>query len=335
LESLARCPFRTIAERVWRLDTGETSAAIVKNVGIIAHRILQALFQPVLDTPDWPSAFVAHYGLLDTRITVLEGLVTDLWEKNVNEWVTNKTSQTSDQKSQIKEQIETLLPNIAAYLLNDLEDACPSNAELALLFPAKFEPNPKPSSKPPLSEGWSKTITGLEQRLGPLDLRDADGKTISVSGIVDRIELWKNDDEKLSFFRITDYKTSAKHSLYPYSADDAPFGSHLQTPLYMWMAAEALKKPAASVLVPLRDASPKPFVNHLMRLTECNQGGNSWQSELAKTISSMDARIEKGDCPPTPGSHCQYCKYDALCMRPVDVAGFESEDDTYVAVNNE
>jgi hypothetical protein len=333
LESLARCPFRTIAERVWRLGEDETASAVAKNVGIIVHRLLQAMFQPVLDAPDWPGAFAAHYKAPDTRIAVLEGLVSGLWEKNMNEWITGKTGPTSDQKRQIKEQIESLLPNIAAYLRNDLEDACPTNAELALLFPAKFKLNPKSNSKHALTEGWNKTITGLEHRLGPLDLRDADGKTISVSGIVDRIELWKNDAEKLSFFRITDYKTSARHSLYPFSADDAPFGSHLQTPLYMWMAMEAFKKPAASVLIPLRDPNPKPFANHLVRLAECNQSGNGWQPELAKTLSCLDARIEIGDYPPTPGSHCQYCKYDALCMRPVDVAGSEGEDDAHIGTN--
>jgi antitoxin (DNA-binding transcriptional repressor) of toxin-antitoxin stability system len=92
---------------------------------------------------------------------------------------------------------------------------------------------------------------------------------------------------------------------------------------------EAHGKPVASALVPLRDARPKPWANHLKCLIECNSSGAGWQAKLAQTLARLDERMENGDYPPTPGSTCKHCGFAALCMRPVDITEYvgEEEDD--------
>jgi hypothetical protein len=270
---------------------------------------------------------MAHNNLISAEIGPLENLVHTCWLENNDKWLAEETRLDVDQLSQVRQRVDLLLPNIAAYLKNDLEARCPVIPELTLLFPDAIEPSVKSNSKHAFKEGWRRTVTGLEQRLGPMDLPIANGKTMSIAGIADRIELWDYPNDNFSFLRITDYKTSAKSRLNAYAADDAPFGSHLQTPLYIWLAMETFGLPATSVLIPLREVSPAPFANHLKRLAESNSSGVQWQSKLARTLSRLDDRIERGDYPPTPGDHCHHCKYSALCARPVDVAAFDDGDD--------
>jgi len=329
LESMARCPFRTIAERVWRLEpyTGDMASRVSTFIGTIMHRILQSLFQPVLGASDWPEAFQAHNNLTDAEIAPLENLVHACWQENKENWLAEETRLSSDQLNQALQRIESLLPNIAAYIKNDMEAACPTIAELAFLFPATIEPTAKANSKHALMDGWRRSIIGLEHVLGPIDLSVGDDKTICVAGVADRIELWEHTVNDISFLRVTDYKTSTKTRLNAYAADDAPFTSHLQTPLYVWMAMETFRRSAASVLIPLRESAPVPFANHMKPLAESNSDGIQWQHKLARTLARLDARIECGDFPPTPGDHCQHCKYSALCARPVDITAFDDGDD--------
>jgi hypothetical protein len=325
LESLVRCPFRTIAERVWRLDQGDAAGDVQRAVGTMTHHILQTVFAPLVGTPDWPSALLSRCNLEYAEIIALENMIGALWLENGDGWLASETRLNPEQVGQVKQQVGALLPNMAAYLKNDLEATCPAIPELALLFPDKVDVTTRSNSKHPLREGWTRTITGVEQWLGPIELPTANGKTAPIAGIVDRLELWENAGDGVSFFRVIDYKTSTSHSLSAFGADDAPFGAHLQTPLYVWMAMEKFGRMATSVLVPLRDPSPRPFANHLRPLVEANLSGDAWQSRLARTLARMDARVRQGDYPPTPGEHCRYCGYAALCMRPVDVAAVDQD----------
>jgi hypothetical protein len=330
LESLARCPFRTVAERVWRLDQGDDAGDVQRAVGTMAHRILQAVFAPLVGIPDWPTALLSRCNLEYAEIITLENMLGALWLENGDGWLKSEARLNPEQVGQAKQQVGALLPNMAAYLKNDLEATCPAIPELALLFPDKVEVATRSNSKHPLREGWSRTITGVEQRLGPMELPMANTRAMPIAGIVDRLEQWENAGDDVSFLRVIDYKTSTSHSLNAFGAEDAPFGTHLQTPLYVWMAMEIFGCGATSVLIPLRDPSPRPFaahLNHLRPPAEAGLGGDPWQSRLARTLERMGARIEQGDYPPTPGEHCRHCGYAALCMRPVDVAAVDQEDE--------
>jgi hypothetical protein len=312
LESLARCPFRTVAERVWRLSADDMSNQLQKKIGTVSHRILHTLLEPVLHIRNWAEAFINHYELADTGIGRMEDLVRGHWRNNQEKLTAGAALQNDRQFVLLQQQIESLLPRIAAYLRCDLEETSPTQPELDFLHFSQ-------------SEGWIRTIVGLEQKIGPLAMSDGIENAVTVAGILDRIELWENSVENFSFHRITDYKTTTKSRLNVYAAGDAPFGSHLQAPLYTWMAMEAYNIKATSVFVPLRELEPKPFSKHLKTLSEFDLGAGQWQSRLAKTMSKLDARIIRGDFPPTPGDHCQHCKLDALCMRPVDIVVFEDE----------
>jgi hypothetical protein len=330
LEFLAACPFRAVAERVWRLDASDAAGLTQRAVGTVTHNLLRALYQPVLLIPGWPEAFVAHYGLKDTEIATLEDMVNAHWQKNQHDWLTEKLRLDTNRLDQARRQIDALTPNIAAYLKNDLEAACPTITELALLFPDKVAITARSNSDHCYKYGWRRTITGLEQKLGPIELNiGAEDAKLSVAGIVDRVELWEYiaETENLSFYRVIDYKTTTKQRLNAYAADDAPFASHLQTPLYTWMVMEIYNSRATSVLVPIRDPDPRPFANHLRLLHEIASNGGAWQRELARTLARLDARIEQGDYPPTPGDHCNNCPYPALCVRPVDITALDDFDD--------
>ena len=326
LESLVSCPFRTIAERVWRLDQGDTAGEIRKSVGTMTHSILQKVFDPLLGKPDWPSAFLSHYNLEKANVVALEDLLSAIWQANKADWLEG-TDLNPEQIGQVQQQVGALLPKMAAYLRRDIKATCPIVNELTLLYPDKVEMGTMATSKHPMKEGWSRTITGLEQKLGPMELSTGDTKTMPIEGKVDRLEKWENHIEKTEFLRVTDYKTSSSRTLAAFAADDAPFATHLQTPLYIWMVMETFKCNATSVLVPLRDGDPRPFADHLDALAVANLSGVPWQSKLARTLAKMDDRIKQGDYPATPGEHCKHCGYSALCMRPVDVEAADEEDE--------
>ncbi|MBP7617984.1 MAG: PD-(D/E)XK nuclease family protein, partial [Geothrix sp.] len=162
-----------------------------------------------------------------------------------------------------------------------------------------------------------RTLLALEGSLGPVALDMGDGRSLAVSGKVDRIERWSSNS--LSFLRVVDYKTSKETYLKAYAEDDAPFGSHLQTPLYMLLAEQVYEgERATAVLFPLKEDEPKPFTKHLATLAEVGPDG-AWRQRLLTNLARFDVRLESGDFPPTPGEHCSQCQLAALCGRPVDV----------------
>jgi hypothetical protein len=94
----------------------------------------------------------------------------------------------------------------------------------------------------------------------------------------------------------------------------------------MLLVEERYKIQATSALVPLRGDEHKPFAGHLASLAE-GGGAEGWRSKLKQNLARFDARLDSGDFPPTPGSHCQYCELSALCGRPVDLVGEADEED--------
>jgi hypothetical protein len=325
LESLATCPVRTLAERAGHLDVSDDSSRVLKSIGTILHGVLETIYRPLLDVPNLPAAFAAHYGFANTEIGRLEGLVSACWAERQKDWLATEKRLSQDQKKQALQSAKTLLPNLASYIKNDLAEAHPHVSELALLYPNEVELHTKSNSSHALKDGWRRTLRGVEHKLGPIELPIAQGQTVTVAGVVDRIELWENNAKELSFFRITDYKASSKSRLEAYAKSDAPFAGHLQTPLYVWMAMEIHGGPATSVLIPLREENPKPFAKHMLSLAEHGLSGIGWQDRLGNALARLHARVKEGDSPPTPGDHCQYCGYSALCMRPVDIHACEIE----------
>jgi RecB family exonuclease len=322
LEGLARCPFRSLAERVWRLRSFDASSRLAMAVGTLVHRVLEEALTPFVGVQDWPAAFLTSMQV--TPLSGAEAILSFLQAELVSHqeaWLTDLGDAIPrEQWPQAVLDLEALLPNLASALLIDARAGQPTRHELAFLYPDRMAGSGKGKGPKiqPLQDGWTRTLLALEQDLGPVDLDLGQQRTLAVDGKVDRIERWDHV-EGLSFLRVTDYKTSKKSSLDRYAEAGAPFASHLQTPLYMLIVEAATPGAVATAaLIPLREEDPEPFTDHLKRLAEAG-GQGAWRGLLLQNLAGFDARLETGDFPPTPGDHCQRCELSGLCGRPVDV----------------
>lgn len=322
LEGLAKCPFRSLAERVWGLASFDAKSRLSMAVGTLVHHVLEAALTPYVGLKDWPSAFLA--GMDVAPEAGAEGLLPalqDLWAANRDTWLAGLDDAIpQEQWPQAVLDVEALLPNLAAALMLDATAPGPTRWEIAFLHPERMSLADAGNWRkaPPLQDGWTRTILSLEGELGPVDLDLGNGRSLAVAGKIDRIERWDHV-EGLSFLRVTDYKTSKKTSLDAYAEAGAPFAAHLQTPLYMLIAEAALPgNTTTAALLPLREEDPVPFTDHLRTLAEVGEPG-AWRTQLLQNLARFDARLETGDFPPTPGEHCRRCELGALCGRPVDV----------------
>ena len=324
LEGLATCPFRSLAVRVWGLVSDDASSRIAMAVGRLAHRVLEEALTPFVGLEDWPAAFLRDAGTdAETLLSMLKGL----WETHRDSWLAESAGDLPrEQWPQVSLDLESLLPHLAEALRIDATATGPTRWEIAFLYPDRMSlaEAEKWQKVPPLQEGWIRTLLALESELGPVDLDLGGGRSLTVAGKVDRIERWEHV-EGLAFLRVVDYKTSRESSLKAYAQEDAPFGSHLQTPLYMLIAETVLPgTTATAALLPLREEEPELFTRHLGTLA----AEADWRRRLLENLARFDARLETGDFPPTPGEHCRKCELGALCGRPVDVTvDSEGEED--------
>jgi hypothetical protein len=322
LEALAKCPFRSLAERVWGLQSFDARSRMAMAVGILVHHVLEEALAPFVGRKQWHEAFQLELGLgPGAGPEDLLPHLQSLWLARQADWLPQLEQHIPrEQWPQAVLALENLLPNLAAALLHDAFATGPTKWELALIAPDRLSLEEATSRKaPPLQDGWTRTLLALEEDLGPADLDLGQGRSLAVSGKVDRLERWDHV-EGLSFLRVTDYKTSKEASLKAYAEDDAPFTAHLQTPLYMLLAEAAYPGcVATAALLPLREESPEPFTKHLGVLLAAGEHG-AWRRHLLENLARFDARLEAGDFPPTPGDHCSQCQLSALCGRPVDVS---------------
>ncbi len=330
LEGLAKCPFRSVAERVWGLATFDAASRFSMAVGTLVHHVMEHSLQPFVAIRDWPAAFLAAHGLVPTSgVETLLPALRSLWEANREDWLAGLQDIPQEQWPQLVLELESLLPNLAAALLLDASAPGLTPSELAFLYPERLPAAGAKGSKiAPLQEGWTRTLVALEGKLGPVELALGQGRTLAVAGKLDRIERWEHT-EGLSFLRVMDYKTSKAKSLDAYAEEGAPFASHLQTPLYMLIAEAALPgNLTTAALLPLREEEPEPFTKHLGTLAAVEGEPGAWRQHLLANLALFDARLDAGDFPPTPGDHCRRCQLSALCGRPVDVsvAADEGED---------
>ena len=327
LEALAKCPFQSLAERVWGLTSKDAASHLRMAGGTLVHHVLETSLLPYVGLRDWPAAFLADLGGdLDPEAMVSH--LRALWDANREGWLAGLKDIPQEQWPQVVLEVESLLPNLAAALLLDAVAPAPTKEELAFLYPERMQvAAPKKGQKIlPLQEGWTRTLLALEGELGPVDLSLPDGKPFPVSGKLDRIERWEHE-EGLTFLRVMDYKTSTEEKLKAYAKEDAPFAGHLQTPLYMLIAEAAYPGDVATAaLLPLREEAPAPFTKHLDTLLEEPGGPDAWRDRLLQNLAHFDARLATGDFPPTPGEHCRWCELSAICGRPVDVTADSDEE---------
>ncbi|MFZ1377044.1 MAG: PD-(D/E)XK nuclease family protein, partial [Geothrix sp.] len=188
LEGLAKCPFRSFAERVWGLQTFDARTQMSMAVGILVHHIMEQALAPFVGMEDWPSAFQTALGLgpeagADDLIPHLQ----TLWLDHQDQWLKELDRHIpQEQWPQAVLRLESLMPNLAAALLRDVQAEAPEKGEFALLDPTRLSaPKTKKASAPP-PETWRRTLLALEGTLGPVALALAEGRTLLVSGNVDR-----------------------------------------------------------------------------------------------------------------------------------------------------
>jgi hypothetical protein len=307
LETLARCPFRAFAERAWGLRERDLTAGLRMDRGTLAHQLLQAVLAPCLGAEDWPSALRAILGEEAPSLATLEDHLQTLWRAEGEGWLRGLDSPEA-LWPRLRREVEGLIPNLAAYLRNELEADAPTALEVALLWPERVKDPAKPKVPEALQGGWRRHLLGLERRLAPQDFGG-----LPIEGTVDRLEAWHRGED--AFLRVVDYKTQRKSRLGAFAEGDAPFRTHLQTPLYAALAEAEFGRPATAVLVPLGEEDPAPFDKMLGALS----AAGNWKARLEASVRSLKDRLDRGDLPPTPGDHCEHCALAALCGRPVDV----------------
>ena len=140
LEGLAKCPFRSFAERVWGLQTFDARTRMSMAVGILVHHIMEEALMPFVGVEVWPTAFQTALGLgpeagADDLIPHLQSL----WQDHQDQWLKELDRHIpQEQWPQAVLRLESLLPSLAAGLLRDVQADAPDKGELALLDPARL-----------------------------------------------------------------------------------------------------------------------------------------------------------------------------------------------------
>jgi hypothetical protein len=174
LEGLARCPFRSLAERVWGLASFDARSRFSMAVGTLVHHVLEAALTPHVGLKDWPAAFLAGAGVAPEAgaEALLPGLQA-LWAANREAWLSGLGDAIpQEQWPQAVLDLEALLPNMAAALMLDATAPGPTRWEIAFLYPERMSLAEAANWRkaPPLQEGWTRTLLNLEGELGPVDL---------------------------------------------------------------------------------------------------------------------------------------------------------------------
>jgi hypothetical protein len=301
LENLARCPFRAMAERLWKLPSWESEDRHPLRLGSLTHRLLEETLGGLEGAPHWPTAFLARHGLPGPTPSLLQDLLHTLWQRAGDGWIAELPEVGAAEAQRLRLALEELLPALADLLAEDLAQTGPTEEEFRSLG---WEPGGT----------WQRSLLGLEYRLEPRRLDLPDGAPCWVHGTVDRLE--RLTCGEAAFLRVLDYKGSSRATLKGYREEGGAFGVHLQLPLYQALVEAERGLPATTLLLSLKEGwSPVPM---MLRGEE--------RGRLLENVAGLLARAREGSFPAAPGEHCGTCGLSALCGRPVDVDAPSDEE---------
>ena len=109
-------------------------------VGILVHHIMEEALMPYVGVEDWPTTFQTALGLgpeagADDLIPHLQSL----WQDHRDQWLKELDRHIpQEQWPQAVLRLESLLPNLAAALLRDVQAESPEKGEFALLDPTRL-----------------------------------------------------------------------------------------------------------------------------------------------------------------------------------------------------
>ncbi|MBL0211893.1 MAG: PD-(D/E)XK nuclease family protein [Holophagaceae bacterium] len=311
LESLARCPFRVLAERGLGLSSWRPGKRTALDVGTVAHALMQRMLEGLEDAAHWPEAFQARHALLRKDAWTLESLLQNRWEGDSEAILSALREPPSPRdRERLKLAMEALIPGLAEGLAWDLAQEGPTKAECECLGLEDGE------------DGWKRSLLGLELEIAAQDVGPELGLDgpLWIRGQVDRLERWaQGADGRPCFLRVVDYKTSSRAHLAEYQKDGGLLGPHLQLPLYQWLVERSFGMPATALLWPLKESGsvlPAMFA----------ASDEERRSALKAHVKLLVERARAGDFPAVAGNHCGTCALSALCGRPVDVEDAEAGD---------
>lgn len=193
-EAYVKCPFNYFCKYSLKLREKTTSSFEMSNIGTFIHEVLENVIKQLVyraQTDNPPS---------DAEIIEL----TDITVRNYLNSVCPKNLLMSKRLSHLYTRLQKLSLILARSIIKEFSDSdfCPAAFELHL--------NGKNGTPPPLTF----TLNS--------------GTTVSISGIVDRVDLYQKDSSV--YVRIVDYKTGAKE----FELSDLKKGLNTQMLLYLY-----------------------------------------------------------------------------------------------------
>ncbi len=232
-EKYVECPFKYYCSNVLKLRENPTSQFRANNVGSFVHYILEKLITHAIPTdPDVPPAD-------DDELIRLA-------QKAIDDYIADfaKTCPPSMISSNRMQHLYSRLKTIALILVkNTVEEFSKSEFRPAYFeLPIKSKEKDAEDNKTP-----SSLVIKLEK-----------GKSISFSGTIDRVDIYKktNDDGSVQdvYVRVVDYKTGKK----TFSISDVEQGVNLQMLLYLFALCRSSSSEFKKAIGTPEDKSPLP-----------------------------------------------------------------------------
>ena len=210
-ESFQNCKFAFACKYHLKLDDGKKAEFSFSNIGTFIHHILEKFLYRV---------YIQDNGNIPNDEEALV-VVNDIIEKYINEMIPDAKSKTA-RLTHLIERLKATSLKIITELLREFSDSD--------FIPEFFELNignkETPSIKIPMNNGT----------------------TISISGIVDRVDVYRNNGR--AYLRVVDYKTGSQ----TFSIDDIKEGLNIQLLLYIF----SLTKGNIEKLTALFGGTPVP-----------------------------------------------------------------------------
>lgn len=193
-EAYAKCPFNYFCTNTIALRDKKTARFGIDNVGLFIHKILENIIKYIFKE-------------IETTKEINDDELIAYTEKITKEYLESICPP------------DLMLSKRLSHLYNRLK-------KLSLLITKSIITEFSDSDFYP--EFFELSINGKENNPAPLEFTLADGCTVTIGGIIDRVDLYKKDSK--IYIRIVDYKTGSKN----FSLDDLKYGINTQMLLYLY-----------------------------------------------------------------------------------------------------
>ena len=202
ITQFVRCRFQYYCEKMARLSPVKKADIKLNNVGTFIHAIFEKFFTQI------PAEKIRSGELTKEEMSsVAEELITD--------YIDALAESGGHNRGEYDGRLKYLFARLTRYVLVFIEAMC-RELEQSRFVPVQFEM--------PIG----KDVEGKE-KLNPIEFRTADGTTVSVIGIADRVDVYDAPDGR-RYARVVDYKTGSKE----FSIDKLEKGLEIQLLIYLF-----------------------------------------------------------------------------------------------------